>query len=53
MLNSKEYEKMLIDESKKLINRKECINIYGISENELDIIYGSKSHRNFRQKTVK
>jgi hypothetical protein len=52
MLNSKEYENTSINESKKLINRKECINIYGISENELDIIYGSKSHRNFRQKTV-
>lgn len=51
MLNSKEYEKMSINESKKLINRKECINIYGISENELDIIYGNKIHRNFNQKT--
>jgi hypothetical protein len=49
MLNSKKYENMSNIESKELINRKKCINTYGLIENDLDIIYGNKKHRNFRQ----
>jgi len=49
MLNSKKYQSMSNTESTQLINRKKCINTYGLSENDLDIIYGNKKHRNFRQ----
>lgn len=50
MLNSKKYINMTLSESMELVNRKKCINIYGLTENELDKIYGNKKHRNFRQK---
>ena len=50
MLNSKKYLNMTLSESMELVNRKKCINIYGLTENELDKIYGNKKHRNFRQK---
>ena len=49
MLNSKKYENMSNIESKELINRKKCINTYGLMENDLDTIYGNKKHRNFKQ----
>jgi hypothetical protein len=52
MLNSKKYQNMSLSESIDLINRKKCINTYGITENELDIIYGNKKHRNCKQNDV-
>ena len=50
MLNSKKYENMSNIESKEFINRKKCINTYGLIENDLDIIYGNKKHRTFKHK---
>ncbi len=50
MLNSKKYLNTSITESQELINRKKCINTYGLTEYELDKIYGNKKHRNIGKK---
>ena len=45
-----EYHSSYSKESNTLIHRKLCQTLYGLTDKDLDIVYGNKKHRNTKQK---